>query len=81
MKDFHRASTPLVVNEYGWTSRRGTWGFTKRRNVSRYAYQALVGLSRLRIAQILPFEWTDPSWALSDGTYARAVGLVTHRVR
>ena len=80
MKDFHRASTPLVVNEYGWTSRRGTWGFTKRRNVSRYAYQALVGLSKLRIAQILPFEWTDPSWGLSDGTYARAVGLVTHRV-
>jgi hypothetical protein len=81
MRKFHRASTPLVVNEYGWTSRPGTWGFTKHRNVSRYAYRALVGLSKLRIAQILPFEWTDPSWGLSDGTYARAVALITHRGR
>jgi hypothetical protein len=81
MKEFDRASTPLVVNEYGWTSRPGTWGFTKRRNVSRYAYEALVALSRLHIAQILPFEWTDPSWGLSDGTYARAVALITHRGR
>jgi polysaccharide biosynthesis protein PslG len=81
MKEFHRGTTPLVVNEYGWTSRPGTWGFTKRRNVKRYAYAALVGLAKLHIAQILPFEWTDPSWGLSDGTYARAVALITHRGR
>jgi Glycosyl hydrolases family 39 len=81
MQKYGRGSTPLVVNEYGWTSRRGTWGFTNPRHVSRYAYQALLGLSNLRIAQILPFEWTDPSWGLSDGTYARAVALISQAAR
>lgn len=81
MKKFHRGATPLVVNEYGWTSRKGAWGHTKRRNVSRYAYQALIGLSKLRLAQIMPFEWTYPSYGLSDGTYARAVALIKKRRR
>jgi Cellulase (glycosyl hydrolase family 5) len=79
MRKYHRGATPLIVNEYGWTSQQGTWGSTSPRNVDRYAYQALVGLAKLRIAQILPFLWADPSWGLSTGSYAQAVALVTHR--
>jgi hypothetical protein len=78
MLKYGRGSTPLVVNEYGWTSARNTWGSTTPRNVKPYAYQALVGLSKLRIAQILPFLWTYPSWGLSDGPFAQAIAWVTH---
>ncbi len=79
MRSFGRGRTPLIVNEYGWTSVRGTWGSTNPRHVKSYVYQALVGLSKLHIAQILPFEWTDKSWGLSTGSYARAVAAAHHR--
>jgi hypothetical protein len=79
MRVYGRGSTPVVVNEYGWTSERHTWGSTKAQHVKPYVYQALVGLSKLRIAQILPFSWTDASWGLNDGPFARAVARVTHR--
>jgi len=78
MRQYHRGRTPMVVNEYGWTSVRGTWGSTNPKHVTQYVYEALVGLSKLRIAQILPFEWTDPSWGLSGGQFARAVAQITH---
>lgn len=78
MRRYHRGSTPLLVNEYGWTSQRHTWGTTKAHNVDRYVYAALTGLAKLRIAQILPFQWTDKSWGLNDGTFARAVSKITH---
>ncbi|MGZ4274535.1 MAG: GH39 family glycosyl hydrolase [Solirubrobacteraceae bacterium] len=73
MRRFGRAHTPLLANEYGWTSLPDTWGSTRPRNVSRYSYEALVGLSGLHLAYILPFQWADPSWGLSDGTYSRAL--------
>ena len=78
LRKYKRRSTPLVVNEYGWTSTADTWGSTNPRSVTRYVYEALVGLSKLRIAQILPFEWTNPSWGLSDGSFALAIARVTH---
>jgi hypothetical protein len=78
MRKYHRAATPLIVNEYGWTSEQGTWGSTNPRNVDPYVYQALVGLSKLKIAEILPFMWTNPSWGLSTGPYAQALALVAH---
>ena len=78
LRHYHRGSTPVLVNEYGWTSARGTWGTTSPRHVSGYVYQALVGLSKLRVAEILPFEWTDPSWGLNSGSYARAVADAGH---
>jgi hypothetical protein len=74
----HRGSTPVLVNEYGWTSAVGTWGSTNPRRVNSYAYQALVGLSKLRLAEILPFEWSDTSWGLTTGSYARAVTDAGH---
>lgn len=80
MRKYRRARTPLLANEYGWTSIRNTWGSTRPGNVSRYSYQALIGLSRLGLAYILPFQWADPSWGLSDGTYARALrSVLRHR--
>ena len=77
MRKFGRGSTPVLVNEYGWTSERNTWGTTKAKNVKPYAYQALIGLSKLRLSQILPFEWTDADWGLSDGPFAQAVSRIT----
>ncbi len=78
MRYYHRGSTPVIVNEYGWTSVAGTWGSANPRHVKSYVYQALVGLSKLKIAQILPFEWTDASWELNTGTYAQAVARASH---
>ena len=78
MRSFGRGRTPLVVNEYGWTSQRNTWGTTNPKNVNKYAYNALIGLSKLRLAQILPFEWTDASWGLNNGGFAKAVSRITH---
>ena len=78
MRSYRRGSTPLVVNEYGWTSVRDTWGTTKAQHVKPYSYQALVGLSKLRIGQILPFDWASASSGLNEGSFARAVAQVTH---
>jgi hypothetical protein len=79
MRKYHRGATPLIINEYGWTSEQGTSGSTNPRNVDRFVYQALVGLSKLKIAEILPFMWGDPTWGLSTGSYSQALALVTHR--
>lgn len=81
MRKYGRGSTPLLVNEYGWTSARDRWGSTNPRHVHPYVYQALVRLSKLRVAQILPFEWTDASWGLNNGPYAQAVGHILHSRR
>jgi hypothetical protein len=78
MRRYHRGSTPILANEFGWTSERNTWGTTKASHVNPYVYAALVGLAKLHLWQILPFEWTDRSWGLSTGTYARAIAKVTH---
>jgi hypothetical protein len=78
MRQYGRGRTPVIVNEYGWTSARDTWGSTSPKHVKSYVYQALVGLSKLRLAQIIPYAWSDPSWGLSDGTFKRAVAKATH---
>jgi hypothetical protein len=74
-----RGRTPVLANEYGWTSVRHTWGSTPARDVKRYAYEALVGLAHLRLAEVEPFSWGDASWGLSNGSFAQAVAKVTHR--
>ena len=56
-----------------------TWGSTRRANVSPYSYQALIGLAKLHLTYVLPFEWTDATWGLTDGTYARALKAITGR--
>jgi hypothetical protein len=73
-----RGRTPVSANEYGWTSIRGTWGSTSPKNVKSYAYTALIGLAKLRLSEILPFSWSDPSWGLSTGSFADAVAKITH---
>lgn len=81
MRRFGRGRTPLLANEFGWTSTKGSWGETKRSNVDRYAYQTLIGLSKLHFSYVLPFEWTDRAWGLNDGTFAHALRSIQHTVR
>jgi hypothetical protein len=73
-----RGRTPVVANEYGWTSIQHTWGSTSAKHVKSYAYDALIGLSRLRLAEISPFAWGDPSWGLTTGSFAKAVAKIQH---
>ncbi len=80
LRHFGRGRTPLIANEFGWTSVRNTWGSTKPSLVKGYVYSALVGLAKLPLAQIIPFSWASPAWGLSDGPFAKAVSKVTkHR--
>ncbi len=78
MRRYGRGGTPVSANEYGWTSIRHTWGSTNPRFVKTYAYQALIGLAKLRLFEIVPFSWADASWGLSTGSFARAVATITH---
>jgi large repetitive protein len=78
MKQYGRGSTPVSANEYGWTSIRNTWGSTNPRNIKGYAYNALIGLSKLRLFEVVPFGWGDPAWGLSTGSFAKAVAKIQH---
>jgi hypothetical protein len=79
MRRYGRGRTPVSANEYGWTSIRNTWGSTSPTHVKSYAYQALIDLAKLRLFEIEPFSWGDPSWGLSTGSFARAVAKIDHR--
>lgn len=74
-----RGRTPVSANEYGWTSTPNTWGSTNPKHVKSYAYQALIDLAKLRLAEIEPFLWGDPSWGLSTGSFAQAVAKIQDR--
>jgi hypothetical protein len=78
MRRYGRGRTPVSANEYGWTSIRHTWGSTNPKHVKTYAYQALIGLAKLRLSEIMPFSWGDPSWGLNTGSYAKALAKITH---
>jgi hypothetical protein len=78
MRQYGRGGTPVSANEYGWTSRRNTWGSTNPSHVKTYAYQALIGLAKLRLFEIMPFLWGDPSWGLNTGSFASALAKITH---
>ena len=78
MRQYDRSGTPVSANEYGWTSIRHIWGSTNPRRVKGYAYQALIGLSKLRLFEILPFLWGDPSWGLTTGPFASALTRITN---
>jgi hypothetical protein len=79
MRGYGRGGTPVSANEYGWTSIRHTWGSTNPRYVKTYAYQALIGLSKLRLFEIVPFLWGDSSWGLNSGSFASALAKIAHR--
>jgi hypothetical protein len=74
-----RGRTPVSANEYGWTSIPHTWGSTSPSHVKSYAYTTLIGLAKLRLSEIEPFSWSDPSWGLSTGSFATAVAKITQR--
>jgi hypothetical protein len=76
MRRYGRGRTPVSANEYGWTAVQGRWGSTNPRNVKRYAYEALIGLAKLRLSQIVPFMWGDPSWGLTTGSFAKALAKI-----
>jgi hypothetical protein len=78
MRQYGRGRTPVSANEYGWTSIRNTWGSTNPAHVNSYAYSALIGLAKLRLAEVVPFLWGDPAWGLSNGSFARAVAKIQH---
>jgi hypothetical protein len=78
MRRYGRGRTPVSANEYGWTSIRHTWGSTNPRHVKSYAYSALIGLAKLRLSEIVPFSWGDPSWGLNTGSFAGALVKITH---
>ena len=79
MRKAGRGKTPVSANEYGWTSTKDTWGSTNPKNVNSYAYNTMVGLAKLHLAEIAPFLWTNPTWGLSNGSYAKAVKKIQHR--
>jgi hypothetical protein len=79
MRRYGRGRTPVSANEYGWTTVRHTWGSTNPKYVKTYAYQALVGLAKLPLFEIVPFSWSDSSWGLSTGSFAKALATVHHR--
>ena len=81
MRRYGRGRTPLLANEYGWTWTPHTWGSTRRRNVDPYQYQALVELSKLHLAAVMPFLWAGASWGLNDGNYAKALAYIQRHHR
>lgn len=56
-----RATHRGQASPEGWTSVRHTCGSTNPRQVKGYAYQALVAVAKLRLSEIAPFSWGDPS--------------------
>jgi hypothetical protein len=79
LRQYGRGRTPVSANEYGWTSLPNTWGSTNPKLVDSYAYQGLVDLAKLRLSEIEPFLWGDPSWGLSSGSFAEAIATIQHR--
>jgi hypothetical protein len=79
MSQYGRGRTPVSANEYGWTSIRDTWGSTNPKLVKGYAYDALIGLAKLRLSEIVPFGWGDPAWGLSTGSFAKALAKIEHK--
>ena len=79
LRAYGRGGVPVSANEYGWTSIQHTWGSTNPKHVNSYAYQALIGLAKLRLSEIEPFLWGDPAWGLTTGSFARAVAKIEHR--
>jgi hypothetical protein len=79
MRRAGRRRTPVILNEYGWTSIQHTWGSANPAKVNTYVYQALVGLAKVHgISQILPFTWVNPAWGLDDGPFAAAISTASH---
>ncbi len=74
MIDYGRGRTPLFVDEYGWNSVPKSFQAAPKRQVPQDVQQSLVGLARIkRVREVIPFEWADASWGLSNGGLAKGI--------
>lgn len=82
MQAYGRGSTPLIINEFGWTSERHAWQSVPKKALERDVIDSILGLSRIRqVSAIIPFEWTDSTWGLSEGGLAKAITQARARRR
>ncbi len=80
MIDYGRGRTPLFVDEYGWNSVPKTWQAVSRRALGNDVQQSLIGLSQVRrVREVIPFEWTDSTWGLSNGGLAKGISRALRR--
>jgi hypothetical protein len=69
-----RGRTPLIVNEYGWNSGAGSWQSVSKRVLGRDVRRSVIGLSKIKqVSEVIPFQWSDPIWGLSDGSLASGI--------
>jgi hypothetical protein len=69
-----RGRVPLIINEYGWNSVPHSWQAIPARRLAANVRQAIIGLSRVpHVREVLPFEWADSTWGLSDGALAAGI--------
>jgi hypothetical protein len=69
-----RGRTPLIVNEYGWYAGTGGVQSVSKTALRRDVEGSIVGLSQIKqVSAVIPFEWSDPIWGLSDGGLASAI--------
>lgn len=78
MVAFGRGKTPLIVNEFGWNDEAPkVFQSVPARDLASYVERSIVGVSRIpHVSSVIPFEWADSNWGLSDGTLAKAIRLV-----
>jgi Glycosyl hydrolases family 39 len=83
MTEFGRGRTPLIVNEFGWNNsprKLKLFQSVPARDLNSYLVRSIVGLSKIKqVSSVIPFDWADPSWGLSDGAFARGVKLARAR--
>lgn len=80
MTAYGRSATPLFVNEYGWNSVSGSWQAVPRDALHGDIVRSVVGLAAIeQVREVIPFEWADASWGLSDGALAGAISQAQQR--
>lgn len=79
---FGRRGTPIIVNEYGWNWKPAEWPrqWAPKRTVARNVRLAISGLAKIpQVSQIIPFEWADAAWGLTNGGLSAAIKQVRGR--
>ncbi len=71
---YGRAGTPMIANEFGWDSQPKAFQYAPKRVLMRYVTQTIAGIAAIKhVSQVVPFEWTDPQWGLSNGGLAAGI--------
>ena len=81
MVAYGRARTPLIVNEFGWNdSVPKLFQSVPRQALAGDVISSIVGLSKIRqVTTVIPFDWADASWGLSDGGLAKGIQQASTR--